>query len=285
MRARAVEIMTAQGSSTVKKSRYDIYHDAVARFGILSEAIQVEGAIALSSLSRNGIHTNLERLEAAEAAFRQEFEPAISQICSNYPGVFIVDASGNLKPTASGLPQKSHKQLDQELSAAVELICKQTGTAVVVPKTAKGLVSHALGDRSHLLDQHPFLRLWGKYEKQAKCKQFFETLKQPVIHPRYTVLVRTGRTSCSGPNMQQVPRDDVFRQVIVPSPGYLLLIIDYSFVELVTLAAVCQARFGYSKLGDVIRNGVDPHCYTAAMLAGVPLKEFMVWKQADPDRF
>jgi hypothetical protein len=61
----------------------------------------------------------------------------------------------------------------------------------------------------------------------------------------------------------------------VPSAGHLLLIVDYSFIELVTLAAVCQARFGFSKLGDVIRNGVDPHCYTASMLLGIPLAEFL----------
>ena len=285
MRERATEVMAAQGYTTAKKARYYIYHDASARFGLLSEAIQVEAAIALSSLSRNGLHTNLQRLEAAETAFREEFEPVIDEIRSKYPGVFPVDASGNPMLTASGLPQESHKKLDEELNAAVAEIREQTGTDVIVPKTEKGGVSHALGLWEHLLDQHPFLKLWGAYKRRVNLKQFFEKLKRPVIHPEYTVLVRTGRTSCSSPNMQQVPRDDTFRQVIVPSPGHLLLTVDYSYAELVTLAAVCQARFGFSHLGDVIRKGIDPHCYTAAMLANVPLKEFMRWKQSDPGRF
>src|SRR5262249_42280578 len=60
-----------------------------------------------------------------------------------------------------------------------------------------------------------------------------------------------------------------------PSPGHLLLAIDYSFIELRTLAVVCEARFGFSKLGDTIRAGIDPHCYTAAMLLGMTLPEFM----------
>lgn len=285
MKHRAVEVMAAEGYTAAEKARYDIYHDAPARFGLLSEAIQVEAAIALSSLSQNGLHTNLQRLEAAETAFREEFEPVIDEIRSKYPGVFPVDASGNPMLTASGLPQKSHEQLDEELNAAVAEIRAQTGTDVIVPKTEKGCVSHALGDWDHLLDQHPFLKLWGAYKRRVNLKQFFEKLKRPVIHPTYEVLLRTGRTSCSKPNMQQVPRDDTFRQVIVPSPGNLLLTVDYSYVELVTLAAVCQARFGYSRLGDVIRKGVDPHCYTAAMLANVPFKEFMLWKQSDPGRF
>ena len=94
-----------------------------------------------------------------------------------------------------------------------------------------------------------------------------------------------GRTSCSKPNVQQIPRAGEFRQVIVPSPGNFLLAVDYSYIELVTLAAVCQARFGYSRLADTISAGVDPHCFTASMLLGVPLDEFMTWKKSNNVQF
>jgi DNA polymerase-1 len=98
-------------------------------------------------------------------------------------------------------------------------------------------------------------------------------------------MVRTGRTSCSGPNIQQVPRKGGFREIFVAPAGHGVLAADYSFIELRTLAAECEARYGNSKLADVIRTGVDPHCYTAAMLLGVSPEEFMALEHADPERF
>jgi hypothetical protein len=98
------------------------------------------------------------------------------------------------------------------------------------------------------------------------------------VHPHYTTMVRTGRTSCSSPNIQQIPRDGAFRQTFVASPGHFLLAVDYSFIELRTLAATALQRYGWSDMADVIKAGVDPHANTAAMILGVPLNEFLSWK-------
>jgi hypothetical protein len=48
-----------------------------------------------------------------------------------------------------------------------------------------------------------------------------------------------------------------------------------------SLAAVCLKRYGRSVLADVIRRGVDPNCYIASLIVGVPLDQFMSWKD-DP---
>ena len=66
----------------------------------------------------------------------------------------------------------------------------------------------------------------------------------------------------------------------MPKPGSVFLTIDYSYIELVTLAAVCKARYGFSVLGQVIIDGIDPHSFTAAMFKGVPLEEFMKMKES-----
>jgi DNA polymerase I-like protein with 3'-5' exonuclease and polymerase domains len=62
--------------------------------------------------------------------------------------------------------------------------------------------------------------------------------------------------------------------MIVPSRGSLFLGIDYSAIELRTLAAVLERRYGRSRLADVLREGVDPHAFTASMFRGVSLDEF-----------
>jgi DNA polymerase I-like protein with 3'-5' exonuclease and polymerase domains len=99
-----------------------------------------------------------------------------------------------------------------------------------------------------------------------------------VVHPSYRILVRTGRTSCSSPNIQQIPRKDQFRRVFVAPPGHFLLTADYSFIELRTPAATTLHRYGHSRMAEIIRSGVDPHAYTASMVLGMSLEEFMTWK-------
>lgn len=128
--------------------------------------------------------------------------------------------------------------------------------------------------------EHPLFKLWAEREKVGKLCEFFGNLKLGVIHPRYNVLTRTGRTSCQGPNVQQIPRKGGFRELFVAKPGYFLLAGDYSYIELRTLAAVCEARFGFSRLADTVREGTDPHCFTAAMLLGMTLPQFMDLSQA-----
>lgn len=61
------------------------------------------------------------------------------------------------------------------------------------------------------------------------------------LHPRYSPLrVATGRLSSEHPNIQNVPkrRDKWVRQLINPGPGYAVLSLDYSQIELRVLASV-----------------------------------------------
>jgi hypothetical protein len=62
--------------------------------------------------------------------------------------------------------------------------------------------------------------------------------------------------------------------MIIPSEGTVFLGIDYSAIELRTLAAVLELRYSRSRLAEVLRDGVDPHAFTASMFQGVSLEEF-----------
>ena len=83
-----------------------------------------------------------------------------------------------------------------------------------------------------------------------------------------------------------MPNSKEFRGLFVTrTPSSQLLIADYSAIELRTLAVVCLAKFGRSELASVIRQGVDPHAFTAAAIQGMLLDEFMALKDTDPDTF
>jgi hypothetical protein len=273
----ARRIMDENSHDPGRTDRFAIMPNAIERFGLLSEAIQVEGAIALEQISRNSMHVDVACAGATEEAYRRQLEEMVTVFRSDYPGYFKTDRQGNLKKTNGGGWQRSNKALDEYLLRAAEEIAAG-GTGIEVPRSNRGAISHSTKKWNAHSGSHPFVGLWCGYEAKAKLAQFFASLRQPVIHPQYGVLKRTGRTGCSNPNVQQIPKRDEFRELFIASPGYLLLTIDYKYIELVLLAAVCEARFGHSRLAEVIRQGVDPHCFTAAMILGIPLEEFLSWE-------
>jgi hypothetical protein len=170
-----------------------------------------------------------------------------------------------------------------ELAAALQVSAKALGSALQVEPDENGaaaLLVKGLGKIA--TTHHTELKRLGLEPEQvlSAAQALAATHRQPfgTVHPSYTTMVRTGRTSCSKPNIQQIPKDSAFRQTFVASPGHLLLAADFKFIELVTFAATAQHRYGWSKMADVIKAGVDPHAHTAAMMLGVPPSEFLTWK-------
>lgn len=263
----------------------DVFADAAQRFGLLTERVQVGAAIALDRIRRNGLRTDRRRLAKTRHKLTDQVDEAFKKLYQSCPELFKAGPDGKLKRTSTNVPSQSRKVLEQQLEAAVTEINARAESEVSIPRTSKGNISIAAEAWSSLRDQHPFIETWLEYVQATKLAQFLGVLDSPEIHPHYRVLARSGRTGCSSPNLQQIPRLDEFREVLVPSPGNLLLIVDYKYIELVTLAAICLTRFGRSRLAEVIRDGVDPHCYTAAMLLGMEYDEFMALKETDASQF
>ena len=89
------------------------------------------------------------------------------------------------------------------------------------------------------------------------------------VHARYSVLVRTGRTSASSPSVQNWPRGDGMRGVFVAPQGKVLVATDYSAIELASLSQHCYTTQGYSRMRDIINADVDLHCWFAARCMGL----------------
>lgn len=75
----------------------------------------------------------------------------------------------------------------------------------------------------------------------------------------------TGRFSCSNPNLQQIPHDDAYRKCFKAGEGRMLLIADYSQIELRILAEFS----GDEKFIAAFRSGADFHTTTAAQVFNV----------------
>lgn len=74
----------------------------------------------------------------------------------------------------------------------------------------------------------------------------------------------TGRLSSSSPNMQNIPRNKMIKNLIVASPGKCLLQLDYSQAELRVLAMLS----GDPALIEIYRSGRDLHDAVCDMMFG-----------------
>ena len=84
----------------------------------------------------------------------------------------------------------------------------------------------------------PFLDVYTNYRHYEKFLSTYfnhEHLKSDnKVHPRYTNLLRTGRTSATAPPIQTLPsRESVLtlKNMFVPPKGAILCATDFSFVE------------------------------------------------------
>ena len=274
-------LLEAQGL-TVQYRGSDIRPAAAARFGVLTESIQVKAAIALAGIARNGIKLDLQHVRAVEAVLRVRRNAAVAELRGLSPQLFktcldSTTGARSIERTSGGTPGIQEQILQAELTRVINDLRLQTGETIVIPGKNGGLsTSHE--DWSQYADRHPFIEKWLAVKDAEKHGPFLASLRESPIHATYRCLVRTGRTACSGPNLQQTPQDGVVRHAFVPSPGYFFLGIDYSCNDLRTLAAICLHRYGRSTLADVLKQGIDPHAHTAAMTLGIPLEEFSRWK-------
>lgn len=260
----------------------DIPQDTIKRYGLLSQKIQIRAGIALAATSHRGVCIDTARREDTEKRLQDELHRLVMQLdaTTDLAGVFRRDRQGDLAFTATGKPKIAQKRLREVLE---NLAHEHDIVAMRSPKT--DVVSLSRQFWSQHTGIAPFIQAWIRLEEVAKLIQFFAKLQAKRVHPRFTTIVRTGRTSCSRPNIQQIPRNEGFREIFVPRSRHVFLTIDYAALELRTLAAECERRYGESVLADVVRSGVDPHAYTASLLLDMNLGHFEELKESEPVRF
>lgn len=148
-------------------------------------------------------------------------------------------------------------------------------------RTASGFYSTAVGVLEALSGSHPVVDWVLEYRELSKLKStYVDALPQQVnpqtgrVHTSYNQTGSvTGRIASSNPNLQNIPiRTELGRQVrraFIAQPGYQILSVDYSQVELRIVAHMANDE---AMLG-VFRAGQDIHATTAAAIYGVPFSE------------
>jgi DNA polymerase I len=145
-----------------------------------------------------------------------------------------------------------------------------------VPRTDKGQIS--ISDEAKIESGDKDLVKMATYTLSSKLLDTYvprleEGTRVP-INARWNVLLETGRTSCSEPNLQNPPGGTAgVRECYVPRKGYVYAQADYPAIELRALAQICLDLFGESGLAEAFRRGEDPHNSLAAKILGCSLEQ------------
>jgi DNA polymerase-1 len=145
-------------------------------------------------------------------------------------------------------------------------------------RTPKGQLSTDASVLEKLRDKHPIVDALLQYRELAKLKSTYLDALPPLISPETgrlhttfnQVAAATGRLSSVNPNLQNIPvRGETGRQIrkaFVAKEGHVLVVADYSQIELRILAHLS----GDDGLLQAFAEDIDIHAATAGKVFGLP---------------
>ena len=215
-----------------------------------TEDIQLLASIVLNDISLRGMYVDKEEFAKLTKKF--------TEICKINDKVLH---TFGYFPKRDG--QNSVKGCKSRLLRIMENIEERCG--LIFPRSAK---KGEISTSSKVIEQfpdkaHPFLQALKDGQNAAKIIGTY--LNTELIaedgraHPTFNLILKTGRTSCSQPNLQNLPRGGGVRRVYRSLPGYVTICTDYCQQELVTLAENCFTKYGHSVMMELINQGVDLH--------------------------
>ncbi|HAT04017.1 MAG TPA: DNA polymerase I [Candidatus Magasanikbacteria bacterium] len=197
-------------------------------------------------------------------------------------GELSVEVNAEIKK----LEKKIWKETGEEFNVASsvqlrDILFEKMGLPKEGIKKGKTGYSTASSELEKLREYHPVIEYIEDYRELEKLRNtYIDVLPELVnkktgrIHTSFNQAVTTtGRLSSSDPNLQNIPiRTDLGRRVreaFVAEPGNMLIVADYSQIELRIVASLANDK----QLINIFERGEDVHAATAAVINGVSLEQ------------
>lgn len=186
------------------------------------------------------------------------------------------DGSYNTRVKETGSIRLGTKKLagfNPRSTGQMALRLQQAG--VILRPDEKGNPSLDQNLLAFIKKEYPLVAQYLEWKEQVTLVSAVEKLIKSVgpdgrIHGSYRQMgTDTGRLSAAEPNLQQVPRSKEFRRLFRAEPGYLLVVADFSQVEL----RVAAQLSGEERMIEAYRAGRDLHTETAALITGKSFEE------------
>lgn len=226
----------------------------------LIEVARIEFACvySIAEMEYAGIYLDLKRWELLTEMIENERDQALNNLYP-YIGYPTVQIGMFESVKSSEINLNSNKQV-------LELLKKH---GMDLENTSKQILTQYI--------DHPVVKALLNYRHASKSLNTFlygmPHQINPVtgrLHPHYSQNgAYSGRMSCGGPNIQQIPREDRFRACFAAPSGRKLVIADYSQIELRVIAQFSQDK----RMIEAYRTGEDLHKLTASLILEKQLSE------------
>ena len=182
------------------------------------------------------------------------------------------DGTFNLRSKPEGSVRAgTKKQAGFNLNSPKQLLDVFTTLIGVVPVDNTGKPSASRAALREYVGDHRVVAEYLAWKRVEKRRQMVEALLKHLgstgfIKASYMQLgADTGRMSCIGPNLQQIPRDSRFRACVKAPAGWKLVVADYAQMELRLAAAEAEDPL----MIRAFQDGLDLHTVTAMQIYGV----------------
>ena len=183
-----------------------------------------------------------------------------------------LDGTFNLRSKPEGsVREGTKKQAGFNLNSPKQLLDVFTTLIGVVPVDNTGKPSASRAALREYVGDHRVVAEYLAWKRVEKRRQMVEALLKHLgstgfIKASYMQLgADTGRMSCIGPNLQQIPRDSRFRACVKAPAGWKLVVADYAQMELRLAAAEAEDPL----MIRAFQDGLDLHTVTAMQIYGV----------------
>jgi DNA polymerase-1 len=253
---------------------------AEASFGLEAIATAELAQVFEKELRERGAWPLLGELELPLARVLAGVERAGVRIDAAYLG----DMAQRLKAELGGIEQEIYRLADGPFNIGSPPQLRQVLYERLGLKPSKRTKTGFSTDASvleTLRDQHPIVDAILRYRERSKLLSTYIEALPPLVdpatgrlHARFNQTVATtGRLSSDRPNLQNIPiRSEEGRQIrraFVPEPGHLLLVADYSQIELRVLAHLSEDP----ELMGAFERGEDIHRRSIARALGIDESE------------
>ena len=224
---------------------------------------------AYGNIELNGLRIDVDYLEDLEAQLDKlvdESQKRLDTIASKYwnPMLYSKMTGAKIKKDEMEFSPKSPKQLKWILGEVVQHAVYSTDAA-----TLQSLMEEV--ERSGNTDAKEFMSSILDVRKYSKYLETYVLGIREVLCRDNRVRgtfnlhgTETGRLSSSNPNMQNIPRNKMIKNLIIATPGTQLLQLDYSQAELRVLAMLSRDP----ALIDIYVQGKDLHDTICDMMFG-----------------
>ena len=264
MRAYKAYYEVEKGGVPISPRRHEVLEKLEAELRPYTEKLLTYGDINWNS-----------NAQVASILFAPKDEPVYDEQGERLPNTYaVVDFNGKTIAEFKERKEANAHKKEHNIDGKVKMVKHYLPVVIgygqgleVVERTKAGAPSVGVDTLSNYVG-NDCVDILLEYKRISKLITFIESWEDlqvdGKIYPSFNITARTGRTTCTSPNIQQCPRDSYIRNLIEARTGWKLCEIDYSQLEL----RVASWLSGDINMQHAYQSGSDLHSKTVELLFG-----------------